>query len=181
MSGKLKGSRVYLAGPMDRVPDGGVAWREKITPILQEMGILVLNPCDKPTSMGRESKEDRDRVEFLKKRYLFDDLAREFRTIRTIDLRMVDVSDFMIAYVNTDIHLCGTYEEIFLANRQKKPILIWCEQGKQNCPNWLFFTLPHQHIFDKIDHVINHVKNIDEGMTDNTGRWVVFHFGDKDE
>jgi len=35
---RLKNTTCYLCGPMDRVDDGGVGWREDITPILKEMG-----------------------------------------------------------------------------------------------------------------------------------------------
>ena len=45
---KLNGMRTYLAGAMDRVPDGGVGWRNRISPILKSIGVTVLNPCDKP-------------------------------------------------------------------------------------------------------------------------------------
>jgi len=173
---KLKNSRVYLAGPMDRVPDGGAVWRKKITPILQEKGMYVLNPCDKPTTAARETEEDRYIINQLKQDGAFDELVSRYRNIRTVDLRMVDVSDFLIAYINIDEHLCGTYEEIFLANRQKKPVLIWCEQGKCNVPNWLFFTLPLQHIFDELSSLINYLEKIDLGYNDNTNRWVFFQF-----
>ena len=45
---KLGGMRTYLAGAMDRVDDGGVGWRNEITPELEALGVTVLNPCDKP-------------------------------------------------------------------------------------------------------------------------------------
>ena len=46
--GKLYGSKTYLVGAMDRVLDGGVEWREKLTPRLHNLGVIVYNPCDKP-------------------------------------------------------------------------------------------------------------------------------------
>ena len=33
------------------------------------------------------------------------------------------------------------------ANRQRKPILIHCEQGKAEMPDWLFATIPHSLFF----------------------------------
>ena len=36
---KLKGMRTYLAGAMDRVPDGGTGWRNRITPMLKSLGV----------------------------------------------------------------------------------------------------------------------------------------------
>ena len=41
---RLKGMTAYLCGAMDRVEDGGVKWRNYITPKLQELGVGVLDP-----------------------------------------------------------------------------------------------------------------------------------------
>ena len=41
---RLSGQRVYLAGAMDRVQDRGAGWRDKITPFLEDMGVIVFNP-----------------------------------------------------------------------------------------------------------------------------------------
>ena len=66
---RLKGMRTYLAGAMDRVPDGGVGWRQTITPKLTEMGVVVLNPCDKPVEVGIEDDNTRKEIEILKREY----------------------------------------------------------------------------------------------------------------
>ena len=44
---RLCGTRTYLAGAMDRVKDGGIGWRNDITPFLEDMGVVVLDPCKK--------------------------------------------------------------------------------------------------------------------------------------
>ncbi len=49
---RLDGMRTYLAGAMDRVPDGGVGWRNRITPMLKSLGVTVFDPCDKPIVVG---------------------------------------------------------------------------------------------------------------------------------
>ena len=60
---RLEGMRAYLAGAMDRVPDGGVGWRQEIHPTLKRFGIRVLDPCDKPINyasygeVGEENKK----------------------------------------------------------------------------------------------------------------------------
>ena len=59
MYNRLWGMRVYLAGPMDRVADGGIEWRERITPFLESLGMVVLNPCCKPIDIGVEEVEER--------------------------------------------------------------------------------------------------------------------------
>ena len=105
---RLKGMRTYLAGAMDRVPDGGAGWRDKITPLLERMGVIVLNPCDKPSEIGKEDKNTRGHIERLKVEGKFQQIRDEYGVIRTLDLRCVDISDFLIVSVDTDVHACGT-------------------------------------------------------------------------
>ena len=92
--------------------------------------------------------------------FAFSKIREKFGIIRSADLRCVDISDFIIAYIDLDIHACGTYEEIVTANRQKKPVLVWCKQGKEQAPNWLFFMLPHDHIFSSFDEILDYLHTI---------------------
>ena len=173
---KLSGMRTYLAGAMDRVADGGIGWRSRITPILKAMGVTVLNPCDKPANVGVEDEKTRNNIESFKKTGRFDKIRKNYGVIRTLDLRCVDISDFVIALIDTDVHACGTYEEISVANSQKKPVLIWCRQGKEKAPNWLFFMLPHQHIFGSLSELLEYLVNIDTGRdTNHYKRWFFFN------
>jgi|TARA_R110002110_G_scaffold3190_4_gene16440 hypothetical protein len=173
---RLHGMRTYLAGAMDRVPDGGVGWRQRIKPVLKSKGVVVLDPCDKPSEVGIEDSCTRESIERLKKEGKFQQVRDDYAVIRTFDLRCVDISDFIIASIDTDVHACGTYEEVSLANSQKKPILIWCQQGKQNAPSWLFFMLPHQHIFGSMDELIEYLEHIDssEKQVKHLKRWFFF-------
>ena len=79
--------------------------------------------------------------------------------------------------VDTDVHACGTYEEIAVANSQKKPVLVWCQQGKAAAPNWLFFMLPHQHIFDSMENLMGYLAYVHKhnGDVDHYKRWFFFN------
>jgi hypothetical protein len=174
---RLRGTRTYLVGAMDRVPDGGAGWRNKITPELEKLGINVVNPCDNMVgSKVLENEETRGWIEYYKETKQYDKIRAKFGMIRSVDLRCIDVCDFIIARIDLDVHACGTYEEIVTANRQKKPVLTYCKQGKSKAPNWLFFMLPHEYIFDSMEdiivylHKINHCVNIDD-----LDRWVFFN------
>lgn len=158
----LKHMRTYLVGAMDRVPDGGVGWREKITNSLEEMNIKVFNPCKKPINSIKEDEQTRIWIDYYKETEQYDKIKKHYGSIRNADLRCVDVSDFIIAQVDIKVHMCGSYEEIVTANRQKKPILVWCKQGKSQAPNWLFFMLPHEHIFSSIEELINYLQYVDK-------------------
>lgn len=173
---RLKNQRVYLAGAMDRVVDRGFGWRNKITPFLQELGICVLNPLSKPTDVGLEDNETHQIKMYLKKNEDYDNLSQIMKNIRAVDLRLVDISDFLLVNLDLDIHPCGTYEEIFWANRQKKPIIIHVEQGKNKTPDWLFGTIPHQMIFSSWSEIKNYLEQIDSCVNvEHFKRWYFFN------
>lgn len=169
----LRGMRTYLVGAMDRVPDGGTTWRNKITPTLESLGVIVLNPCKHVICGIHEDAKTRENINYLKEHGMFDELKDTYSKVRNADLRCVDICDFIIAHIDISVHACGSYEEIVTANRQKKPILIWCEQGKSNAPNWLFFMLPHENIFSSMSEVVEYLEHINSVKdTDSLKRWI---------
>jgi hypothetical protein len=171
----LKGMRTYLIGAMDRVKDGGIQWRQRITPHLKQMNIKVLDPCDQPIHSTKQEEESRQWIDHYKETGQYSKIRKTYGSIRNADLRCVDVSDFLIAHIDLDVHACGTYEEIVTANGQKKPILIWCEQGKNKAPNWLFFMLDHEQIFGSMQEIIDYLQYINT-VSDRTKlkRWFFF-------
>lgn len=174
---RLKGMRAYLGGAMDRVADGGVGWRRTIGAWLRRHGVVTLDPTDKPIDIGVEEIEDRARRHTDKTAGRFDVISAEMKKIRCVDLRMVDLSDFLVINLDLSVHACGTYEELFLANREKKPILLHVEQGKEKCPDWLFGTIPHEHIFSGWHELHEYLRHIDygEGVTHDR-RWMYFDY-----
>lgn len=170
---RLRGSSAYLAGPIDRCPDGGKEWREWITPRLHQRGIVVLDPLKKPCDVGLEADDNRGERQAAKAAGDYDTLARIMKTIRAVDLRLVDLAQFIIAKVDVSGHMCGTYEEIFWANRCKRPILTWCSQGKQHMPEWLFGTLPHQMMFSSLEEILGYIDHINTAPdVDTMKRWL---------
>lgn len=173
---RLKNQRVYLAGAMDRVLDRGATWRDNITPFLENLGVVVFNPIKKPSSEGSEDHETHATKVKLKQQQRYDELSSMMRTIRAVDLRLVDISDFMIVNLNLEHYACGTWEELSLANRSKKPILVHIEQGKQNTPDWLFGTLPHQWFFSEWEDLRSYLLHVnsDENI-EHYNRWRFFN------
>lgn len=174
---RLYNTLVYLAGPMDKCENNGKIWRTLITPQLTNMGICVLDPTDKPINKGLEDIESRKQREFLLKEGKYEEFGKQVRLLRIIDLRMMDKADFIIAYININIPTCGTYEEIFRANIDKKPILLSVEGGKNNCPHWMFGVLPHEHIFNNWDELMSYLNFIDcsEIEPQHFKRWTWFN------
>ena len=174
---RLKNQRVYLAGAMDRVVDRGNGWRDNITPFLQDLGVVVFNPIKKPAKIGKEDSETHRYKTKLKLEKNYDELSAIMKTIRAVDLRLVDISDFIIVNLDLNIHACGTYEEISLANRSKKPILIHVEQGKQQTPDWLFGAIPHEWFFSNWNDLKDYLISIDkDSEIDKKNRWQFFNY-----
>jgi len=174
---KLKKQRCYLAGAIDRVPDRGYGWRESITPFLEELKVEVFDPLVKPTDIAAEDESFAQIKQKLKMQEDYDGLARLMKKIRSVDLRMVDISDFLIVNLDLDTHPCGTLEEIFWANRQKKPIIIHMVQGKINAPDWLFGTIPHSMIFGSWNSLKQYLIKINNNTITDPERWCFFNHG----
>lgn len=134
----LRGARVYLSGPMDfvasRADEKKLGWRNRLGDFLRAHGAIVFDPWFKPGVRGAQQYglEDVHTVE-VREAWTFapgqagDEkraaCAEKFWETLHIDLRMVDTSDFTIAYVPTNIYSFGTVHEIVLSRLQAKPVL----------------------------------------------------------
>lgn len=137
--GLLQGARVYLSGPMDfvvsRAAEKQSGWRNRVGEFLQAAGVTVFDPWFKPDVRGLHEygREDVKSGERIKARWTYAGgrrgareraaCAAQFWETLHMDLRMVDTSDFMIAYCPTNIYSVGTPHEIITATIQHKPVL----------------------------------------------------------
>lgn len=134
----LRGARVYLSGPMDfvasRAYEKRYGWRVRVKQFLERNGVTVFDPWNKPEVRGMmEYGEEDEKTIHIRDSWTFKKgkagslsrakLAGHFWETMHIDLRMVDISDFLIAYVPTDIYSVGTVHEIVTARAQRKPVL----------------------------------------------------------
>lgn len=178
---RLAFTRAYLCGAMDRVADGGVEWRRRLQAAHSDLKIVWLDPTDKPIDIGVEDAESRARRHDAKAHGRYDEVTAEINPIRRVDLRLVDICDWMPVNIDLEVHATGTYEEVFLANRQKKPILARVEQGKRNAPDWLFATIPHQLIFDSWEAMGDYLRHIaHDPVIETLNRWMFFDFHGED-
>jgi hypothetical protein len=134
----LAGARVYLSGPMDfvasREDEKKNGWRTRVGQFLQKLGCVVFDPWEKPDVLGLHDygREGLDTVA-ARNLWTFEDskkgaqtrahLTGKFWETLHIDLRMVDTSDFVVAYCPTNIYSVGTPHEIALCRQQRKPVL----------------------------------------------------------
>jgi hypothetical protein len=136
--GLLRRARVYLSGPMDfvasRADEKKYGWRNRVGDFLRHLGVTVFDPWNKPEvrgfhEYGREGIDTtgvRDQWTFEDSKEGAEARARcsgKFWETLHIDLRIVDISDFIIAYCPTNIYSVGTPHEIVLCRQQRKPVL----------------------------------------------------------
>ena len=173
---RLKYSKFYLAGPMDACRDEGREWRDELTPFLENLGIVVLNPYNKPIldECGLEDDINHSLVQQALSRKDYDEVTRLMKNIRQVDLRMTDHADAIIVNLDLTKRPCGTWEEIFTANRAKKPVIVKCDK-KEELPPWIFSVIPHQLFFESWNEVEKYIKHVNEDIyVDKLGRWVFF-------
>jgi hypothetical protein len=134
----LRNTRVYLSGPMDFVASREVekkfGWRNRVSEFLQELGVTVFDPWFKPEIQGvKEYGREDETTAKVRAQWNFDpsekgasaraSCADHFWPALHMDLRMVDTSDFIVAYVPTNVYSVGTPHEIILCRSERKPVL----------------------------------------------------------
>jgi len=165
----------YLVGPIDEDPDDGKVWRMKLKNkiIEKKIGIQFLDPTDKLGNLAGEIGDEKAYHKKLKREHRWEELSKFMHKVGRHDLRQVDISDFIIAKIDRNIHLCGTYDEVFTADRQHKPILMIIEGGKENAPSWLFAFYDYNLMFDSDDECIEYLIKINDGEINIDDRWVL--------
>lgn len=159
----LRGTRAYMIGAMQY--KNGQGWRQEVESKLRVLGMVLFNPYRKPFLHDiPEDEKARERLLGMMSIGNYDRVAEWMKEIRNHDLRLVDISDFLIAYIDPRIVSYGTQEELTIAIREKKPVFVIVEGGKKNTPLWLMAMLPHKYIYDSVDDVIDTIKQIDSGQ-----------------
>lgn len=161
--GKLYGSKCYVVGPMEFAD--GRAWREKLAKDLSKLGIVTLDPYNKPfrETFYKEDEKNQEKLIFLRKNGKFDRLCRMMKLIRYSDLRLCDLCDFAVVYILPNVPTFGSMEELSVLLRMKRPVFIVVEGGKKTCPLWLFGMLNHKYMFDSFNKVLAYIRRLNSG------------------
>ena len=170
---RLKGHSVYLVSPIDDCPEGGKTWREYFGNFLKSLEIGVFDPTKKPLDIIDETLDNVAYIKNLKKAGDYTRVRNIMRKIVAADLHCCDLANFIVAFLDLNLAMCGTISEITFASLQKKPVIIICPQGKAAVPSWLFgLGLKHEMFFETFDDAENYIKHIafDEKI-DDLGRW----------
>jgi len=173
---ELKGMKCYLIGPIDRAEDDGVQWRKDLKELcsIKKLGINFLDPTDKPVHIGQEIGEEKQKVKRLMKEEKFQEAKEIVTKIRHYDLRMVDMSNFVIAFIDLNTFMCGSFDEIFTAERQQKPVLILIKQKRTDLPAWLISFIKPEEVFENVEDLVNYLDSLNKKEKKMDNRWVKF-------
>jgi len=172
MKNKLEHATCYLSGPIDYAKDDGIGWRSDFIKKSKHLNLTVLDPTNKPTSQKSEVGVEKDYHKNLRLKQDIVGLRDFAKKIRRVDLRFCDLCDFLIAYIDTDIYACGTWDEIIVCERQKKPIFGIFPKGIFNAPLWCYAMFRPNEMFSSVDELIQHLDGLSHSELDD--RWVLF-------
>jgi len=173
---RLQGSLCYLVGSIDDSNDLGVGWRREIIPLLKELGVISIDPTNKPSPDDylKEDSTAHKQCDIFRENEQWESLHNYGNPIRGYDLRCTDKADFIIVCLDYDCVLTGTLEELFISNHNQKPVLIFCVQGKKKIPNWIYWAIKPKYIFNNVNEIIEYLEDVDEGLEDSDKRWKFF-------
>jgi len=174
---RLRGLSAYLAGPIDDVDDDGVGWRNLITDRLQPFGLNIFDPCNKPSEIS-EIGEEKDKVMALKNTGDWQGLHEEMKKIVHIDLRMVQKSDFLIAYLPhvPGVRITGTIAEMTVALDNHIPVLVLAPSGPASVSNWIHGIIHPRDMFSTMGDLMKRLEEVDDGKEDDIdmNKWQFF-------
>lgn len=161
VSNILNKTTCTVIGPMQYAD--GRSIRSYLTEELGKHGITVYDHYHKPFVQSVDEDENiRAQFKVWLENEQYDKLADQ-KNIRTFDLKLIDISDFIIVMFDPTVLTVGTWEEFFWANRLKKPIFFVNTKGKKTTPYWIFWTIPHKYIYSSVEEMLQVIDEINSG------------------
>lgn len=164
-----------MIGPIDRVKDFGVGWRRQIIQECNEkmqLGINFLDPTNKLSGMISEDQHEVERINKMKLQARWADLSNFMRTVVAQDYRGVELSDFVICYIDETTHMCGSYFELQKALTENKPYFLISPNGRAKLPTWLFGICDYLQVFDNVENVVDRLVQLNNGTVPLSEKWV---------
>lgn len=140
---KILPPQTYLAGAMTACTDGGASWRDRITPLLAEINMVIQNPV-KDEIDKINPPEGMDYKEYLYKLKLQGkrkELQEVVDRIKKADLKAVAQSDFIICFWKNNVPTVGTIEELVRASDWGIPIYVYMKDNISETNEW-FLSFP---------------------------------------
>lgn len=170
--GVLWRTRCYMIGHMENA--NGEGWRKEAQSRLEKLGVICFDPYHKPfMNQYPETEEIRQNMNTAMDNGALGSVHEYMKRVRNDDLRLTDIPDFLICHMDDPtIASHGTSEEIYTANRAKKPIFISLGTGIASIPKWLLGALKPSYFYNSMDDMLNMLELIDkEKVRIDSDRW----------
>ncbi len=132
----------YLVGPMQDAKDGGVKWRERITPKLNELNIEVIDPTVTEAEEYGSIEEAQKTLQNYIASGNWEVWDKKLDDIIRRDVEAVYKSDFIVAHYDPDTKMGGTLCELWEAAWHRKiPVYVVCHNPKKDWNMWMLKTV----------------------------------------
>lgn len=159
MSNPFEKTRAYLGGHIEYSKNGD--WRTEFARTLKDrFDIIPLSPLEK--CFVDQQDENEELKVILKEKMRaeeFYEVSTYMKEIIRKDLRLIDISDFCIFYLEPENATFGSVHEIIVAAQQRKPVLLVIND-RSKTPLWLMGIINSHYIFDSLSAVINYLTDI---------------------
>lgn len=170
----LKNATIYLAGPIDRTEDF-TSWRNKFIELTQPIGLKILDPTNKPEPLKSETSLEKGKTNKLKENKDWDTLTRFAKDIRRVDLRLCDYCQAVVVFIDPDVHMFGTIDEIIMCERQQKPVIAIVKGGKQRLSLWGFAVIDHNLVFETVEECVEYLEKLNNGTIPLDKKWILIN------
>lgn len=158
-NGLLKNSYCYLVGPIE-YSDNCFDWRLAVTESVKHIGIKCFDPNkDHFINQLTENQKDRDALKAKRESGDWKNISEYMKGVIRRDLRMVDLSTFIIGKIDPEVPTFGTIHEIVIASLQNKPILIYTDD-KKKFPLWLAGLINMDLVFESWSEIVEYLIKI---------------------
>lgn len=175
MSRVLNRIKIYLAGNLENIhltKLNYINWRDKFEMLVKPMGIICLSPLKKTfKNFKNDSLQDNIDLKAKLADGKYEEVSKEMKMIRQKDLRLVDIADVLITYLDPSVPSWGTPNEIYLAETLRKPSYLILDGGFKNCPLWLTAVYSRDRIMDDIESMVKKLERLNEGSEELDNRY----------
>lgn len=185
MNNMLIGAKCYLSGAIE-ADQNASTWRNRLTPRLEELGMITWDPLVKPDWMAQVSGAEQAAWKKIiaNPPPMFDNssasepykgwcgsendiIETKNREIRKVCLKIAGHCDLMIVKIDKKIFTVGTWEELTVAVQRSIPVFILCDEKIPSM--WLVDMLdayrkPNEVFFQTEDELIKHIYDISTGV-----------------
>ena len=130
--------KVYLCGAIQDMRDGGVRWRDRLTPKLEELGWTVLDPCKSEANLADGTVTDAKEIMsgWISAGH-WEKFMSHMRRVRETDMDMVRDSDLLIVHLDFSRKIGGTICEMWDAFMRHIPIYVMTYDPAKDWNHWI--------------------------------------------